>query len=101
MRTEMLHLIINQGNALFELTRNVLHYILTPNGNRLDMEQYPPDNWPRPASGSIQSMAWLRLGFNFERVVKQVLGMDRPLTKYHRSHVVKLLQNHEKLWDAM
>eukprot|EP00892_Ulva_mutabilis_P008978 jgi/Ulvmu1/6452/UM003_0082.1 len=101
MRTEMLHLIIDQGNALFELARDVLHYILTPNGNSLDMEKYPPDDWPRPASDSNQSVAWLRLGFNFELVVEQVLGMDRPLTKYHGSHVVKLLQNHEQLRDAM
>lgn len=100
---EGLHLCLNTGNGFYELARDMLHYVLLPDGTPRDLNS--PDaaaaDWPRPRSGSIQQPIWRSLGFDLQALVEEIWGpkLKLPLTKYHGVQVEQLFREQHKLWE--
>jgi hypothetical protein len=98
---QALHLCLNTGNAAYEHARNVLHYLLLPDGSpRLPLPD--PEHWPAPAAGSIQKPAWVSLGFDFQAHVERAFGsqLKRPLTKFHGEQIRVIFSEQAQLWEA-
>jgi hypothetical protein len=83
-----LHLLLNTGNAEFELLRNVLQYLLLPNGS-LRAGISPTDGHMKASSSSKQGKAWTAAGFDLMPVLGSVdrCLCSRPITKFHGNQV--------------
>lgn len=98
---ESLHLVLNTGNSLFELTRNCFQYLITAEGEvrKRNEEGNAPDSWKQATSSSRQDPAWRAAGFDFEKLVELVLSFKRPLTKYHGAQIGKIFMRQDALWN--
>lgn len=118
---EVLHMMINQGNSIFELTRNILHFMfrVRPGIEGTGKLCHHFDvvlpgsaaafKWRGPSSGTRQPLKWRQVGFDFEWLVKVVLrscrvggqsdSMKRPITGFHGGQVETLFTRQDELWD--
>jgi hypothetical protein len=70
---EALHLCLNTGNAWYELTRDMLHWLLEEDGTRRNHNSPKSESskWPH-SSGFIQKRDWLLQGFHFQHVEREL-----------------------------
>jgi hypothetical protein len=101
---EALHLCLNTGNAWYELTRVMLHWLLEADGTRRNPNSPRSDSskWPQSSSGSIQKRVWLLQGFDFQQHEERELcpTMQRPITTFHGAQVHKLLDKCSQQWEV-